>query len=255
MIEVAIDGRGVATVVIDNAAKLNTLNSAVMTGFVDAFDRLSQEVALRCVVLRGAGERAFVGGADIREMAALEREGAARFITLVHRCCDAPRRLSVPVIARIQGYALGAGLELAASCDLRVASEDAIFGMPEVRIGLPSVVEAALLPKLIGWGRTRRLLLTGDMIGASEAERWGLVESVVPAAELDAEVERLLASILTSGPRALTLQKELMREWEQLGTEAAVQRGIGCFESAFATDEPQRMMAAFLQQMAKRRSG
>lgn len=255
MIEVATDSRGVATVVIDNAAKLNTLNSAVMVEFIEAFERLSREPGLRCVVLRGAGERAFVGGADIREMAALERASAARFITLVHRCCDAPRQLAVPVIARIQGYALGAGLELAAGCDMRVASEDAMFGMPEVRIGLPSVVEAALLPGLIGWGRTRRLLLTGDTIGAAEAERWGLVESVVPARELDTAVERLVESVLASGPRALALQKALMRDWEELGAEAAVRRGIGCFEDTFASDEPRRMMAAFLEQMQKRRDG
>ena len=254
MIDVTMDGRGVATVVLDNAAKLNTLNSTVMAEFIEAFERLSREPALRCVVLRGAGERAFVGGADIREMAALERESAARFITLVHRCCEAPRRLSVPVIARIQGYVLGAGLELAAGCDMRVASEDAMFGMPEVRIGLPSVVEAALLPGLIGWGRTRRLLLTGDMIGAAEAKEWGLVESAVPAVELDAEAERLAGSILTSGPRALALQKTLMQDWEELGVAASVRRGIGCFEDTFATDEPRRMMAAFLERMEKRRA-
>ena len=123
--------------------------------------------------LSGAGERAFVGGADINELAALDRDSARDFITLVHRCCDAFRRLPVPVIARIDGYALGAGLELAAACDLRVASERSHFGMPEVRIGIPSVVEAALLPRLIGAGRARRLLLTGETIDAADRARLG----------------------------------------------------------------------------------
>ena len=107
---------------------------------------------LRLAILTGAGGRAFVGGADIGEIAALDHASARDFITLVHRCCDAFRRLPVPVIARIDGYALGAGLELAAACDLRVASETSVFGMPEVAIGIPSVVEAALLPRLIGAG-------------------------------------------------------------------------------------------------------
>ena len=113
-------------------------------------------------------------------MAGLEDGEAARaFITLVHGCCRAVRDCPVPVIGRLGGWTLGAGLELAAACDLRIAAEHAQFGMPEVRVGIPSVVEAALLPGLIGWGRTRRLLLLGETIGAAEALAWGLVEQVV----------------------------------------------------------------------------
>ena len=134
------------------------------------------------MILTGAGERAFVGGADIAELAHLDRDTARDFISLVHRCCDGFRRLAAPVIARIDGYALGAGLELAAACDLRVASERAMFGMPEVRVGIPSVVEAALLPQLIGNGRARRLLLTGETIDAAQALDWGLIDAVAPPA-------------------------------------------------------------------------
>ncbi len=173
------------------------------------------------MILSGAGERAFVGGADIAELAALDQDSARDFITLVHRCCDGFRRLGVPVIARIDGYALGAGLELAAACDLRVASERAMFGMPEVRVGIPSVVEAALLPQLIGHGRARRLLLTGETIGAAEALAWGLVDAVAPPAELDAAVERFAAAILAGGKQAIRLQKALIRDWEDLSTSAA----------------------------------
>ena len=125
---------------------------------------------VRLAIMTGAGGRAFVGGVDLGEIAALDHAGARAASSPVHRCCDAFRRLPVPVIARIDGFALGAGLELAAACDLRVASEGSVFGMPEVAIGIPSVVEAALLPKLIGPGRARRLLLTGETIGA--ATRW-----------------------------------------------------------------------------------
>src|SRR5215472_2965553 len=144
------DARGVATVTVDNPARLNTLNTPVMTDLVAAVEELGTDEGLRAVVLRGAGERAFIGGADIDEMSTMDPDKARAFITLVHRSCDVFRRLPVPVIARIQGYVFGAGVEVAAACDMRVASTDAQFAMPEVRLGVPSVVEAALLPQLIG---------------------------------------------------------------------------------------------------------
>jgi enoyl-CoA hydratase len=247
------DERGVATVTIDNPAKLNTLNSAIMTELIAAVERLGSDEKLRAVVLRGAGEKAFIGGADIDEMATLNAQSAREFITLVHRSCDVFRRLSVPVIARVQGYTLGAGLEVAAACDIRIASSDARLGMPEVRIGIPSVVEAALLPQLIGWGRTRLLLFTGDMIDAATADDWGLVDQVVPANELDAAVERILGSILASGPQAIRQQKALIAAWEELPPSEAIQRGIDCFAASWQGEEPRRMMRDFLERRRQRR--
>jgi enoyl-CoA hydratase/carnithine racemase len=141
-----------------------------------------------------------------------------------------------------------------AACDMRVASENATFGMPEVKIGLPSVVEAALLPQLIGYGRTRRLLLTGVMIDAEEALAWALVDAVVSPDRLDAVVERFAAAILAGGPQAIRLQKRLILEWEELPTGAAVARGIEIFAEAYETDEPRRMAEAQLAAMRARRS-
>jgi enoyl-CoA hydratase len=250
--EERLEGGRLARLTIDNASKLNSLNRALMAEIVEAADGLAADPQLRLVVLTGAGERAFVGGADIGEIAALDRESAREFITLVHRCCDAFRRLPVPVIARIDGYALGAGLELACACDLRVASGRALFGMPEVRIGIPSVVEAALLPKLIGHGRARRLLLTGETIGAAEALSWGLVDVAAPSEALDEAVEDLARPILAAGPNAIRLQKSLILDWEELPTAAAVQRGIDCFVGAYDTDEPARMAGAMLAELRAR---
>jgi enoyl-CoA hydratase len=247
------EGGRLARLTIDNASKLNSLNRALMVEIIEAANGLAADPRLRLVVLTGAGERAFVGGADIGEIAMLDRERAHAFITLVHRCCDAFRRLPVPVIARIDGYALGAGLELACACDLRVASGRALFGMPEVRIGIPSVVEAALLPKFIGPGRARRLLLTGETIGAAEALSWGLVDVVAPPEALDKAVEDLARPILAVGPNAIRLQKSLILDWEELPTAAAVQRGIDCFVSAYDTDEPARMAGAILAELRARR--
>ena len=247
------EGGYLAHLTIDNAGKLNSLNRTLMTEIVETVGGLAADPRLRLVVVSGAGERAFVGGADIGEIAALEHASARSFITLVHQCCDAFRHLPVPVIARIDGYALGAGLELACACDLRVASGRALFGMPEVRIGIPSVVEAALLPKLIGHGRARRLLLTGETIGAAEALSWGLVDVVAPPEALDEAVEDLARPILAAGPNAIRLQKSLILDWEELPTAPAVQRGIDCFVSAYDTDEPVRMAGAMLAELRARR--
>jgi enoyl-CoA hydratase len=249
------EGGHLARVTIDNAAKLNTLGRALMVEIVETIERLETDAELRLVVLRGAGERAFVGGADIAELAVLDPDSAREFITLVHRCCDGFRRLPVPVIARVDGYALGAGLELAAACDLRVAGEGAQFGMPEVRVGIPSVVEAALLPQLIGLGRARRLLLTGEMIDAETALAWGLVDAVAPPAELDAAVERFAAAILAGGKQAIRLQKSLALDWQDLSTSAAIARGIDVLAEAYQTEEPRRMAGARLAAMAARRHG
>jgi len=254
--EARAEGGILARITIANERKLNTLNRALMAELIEALGRLGSDRDLRLVVLTGAGGCAFVGGADIEEIAALDLAGARDYITLVHRSCDGCRHLPVPVIARIDGYALGAGLELAAACDLRVASDRSQFGMPEVRVGIPSVVEAALLPLLIGTGRARKLVLTGEMIGAAEALSWGLVDAVAAPDRLDAEIERLAAAILAGGPQAIRLQKALTLDWEEApSAAAAIRRGIDRFAEAFATDEPKRMAGARLAAMRARRGG
>ncbi|HUN41525.1 MAG TPA: enoyl-CoA hydratase [Acetobacteraceae bacterium] len=252
-VRLRLDSRGVAWITIENAAKLNTLSNTIMHALVTVTEQIAQDDALRAVVLRGAGDRAFIGGADIAEMVTLDPASARDFITLVHRSCDVFRRLPVPAIACIQGWTLGAGLEVAAACDLRIAANTARFGMPEVRVGIPSVVEAALLPGLIGWGRTRRLLLTGETIDAATALSWGLVEEVVPPAQLDAAVEKALGGILASGARAIRLQKALIADWEKLPLADAIQRGIDCFAGAWDTDEPRGMMRRFLDFQRQRK--
>jgi enoyl-CoA hydratase/carnithine racemase len=247
-VDVRLDQRAggmVAFVTVDNQAKLNTLGRALMTEFIGKVETLYPREDLRALVLSGAGDKAFIGGASIPEMAALTRDTARDFITLVHRTCDCLRKLPVPVIAAIDGYALGAGLEVAVSCDLRVATTRAKFGMPETKVGIPSVVEAALIPTLIGYGRARELLILGEIIDADKALRWGLVERVTAPAALDAEVEKILVSIFAAGARAVRDQKALMQQWEKLPADEAIQAGIDAFARAFETDEPKRMLSAF----------
>ncbi len=248
-------GRGVvAHVTLDNTAKLNSLNSGLMNRFADAIEGLHARADLRAVVLGSAGDKAFIGGADIRELAGLESPAAGqRFIERVHRCCRVLRELPVPVIARIQGYTLGAGLEVAASCDLRIASERAVFGMPEVCIGIPSVVEAALLPGLIGWGRTRELLLLGENIDADTALDWGLVGRVTTPDALDAAIAAWVERLVANGQNALRIQKRLIAEWEVLPTDRAIAAGIPALAESVRSDEPRKLMQAFFDR--PRRAG
>ena len=242
-IEIKREG-DVRHVIIANHAKLNTLNSALLTELAAAFD---VEPDIRAVVLTGEGERAFIGGADIREMGAVATPDQGRaFIERVHGACAAVRACRVPVIARIQGWCLGAGLEIAAACDLRIAAEPAKFGMPEVRVGIPSVVEAALLPGLIGWGRTRRLLLLAETLDAATMEAWGFLERVVPLHALDGAVAEWVALLCEAGPVAIANQKALIREWEDLPLSRAIAAGIPAFAKSWDTKEPTEMMGHFL---------
>ena len=240
------DGR-VAWLTVDNQAKLNVLGSALCVELRDKLAALAEDQGLRACVLTGAGERAFIGGADIAELAELEPDSARRFITTLHQVCRALRELPVPVIARIRGYCLGGGLEVAVACDLRLAAADARFGMPEVRVGIPSVIEAALLPRLVGWGKARELVLTAEMIDAADALACGLVERVAPVAELDAALEHWLGALLAAAPRALRAQKALLREWERLPLGEAIERGIDAFVEAYRSDEPKALMRRFLE--------
>src|ERR1700757_286866 len=182
------DTRGVVRLTICNAGTLNILGSAVINGVREGLQALARERQLRVLVIAGQSEKSMIGGADIKELAKLDQASAEKFITGLRDLCEAVRAFPAPVIARMPGWCLGGGLEVAAACDFRVADADAKFGMPEVRVGIPSVIHAALLPRLIGWGRARWLLMTAENIDAPTALAWGLVGVVaggggaVPAA-------------------------------------------------------------------------
>ncbi len=240
-----IRGARIATVTVDHPKKLNCLNTPRVVALRQAFERISHDSELRAVVLTGAGDRSFIGGADLDELGGLCADSARLFITRLHMACKAIRQCPVPVIARVNGYCLGAGLEVAASADMRVASDTAIFGMPEVHMGLPSVIEAALLPGLIGWGKTREILLTGETFGAADARAMGFVQKVVAPAALDAAVTHWLELIARATPAAIRNQKALMNRWERVSVDEGVYAGIDALSDAYKTGEPQAAIQAF----------
>ena len=236
----------VARLFIDRAAKRNAIGPGVIAGLRDACAELAAENDLRAVVLAGAGGRTFAAGADVNTMAGLTPDSARAFIAALHEAIDAVRRLPVPVIAAIRGHCLGAAVELAAACDFRAGDTTAVIAMPEVRVGIPSVIEAALLPGLIGWGAAREMLLTGREYGAEEAAGIGFLQRVTAPADLDAAVDDWLDVILACGPTAVRTQKALLNRWQEMSLTEAVAVSIDAFAGSFENDEPARMLAQAL---------
>jgi enoyl-CoA hydratase/carnithine racemase len=152
----------------------------------------------------------------------------------------------------VNGACLGAGFELALACDLRTAAEGAVLGLPEVKVGVPSVIEAALLRRLVGPGRAAELLLTGEPVGARQALEWGLVNRVAPRDELERVTEALVAPVLAAAPAAIRLQKELIVRWRNTDEQSAVHFGINAFAQAYATGEPREAVAAYLEKRPPR---
>src|SRR5579885_2031730 len=186
-----VERRGrVARLRIERPEKRNALNSALIEGLTASLRELASERQISVVVISGAGGT-FSAGADVQEMRGLDAAQARAFIVRLHTLIEMVRRLPQIVIAAIEGHCYGGALELAAGCDLRIAAEGALFGMPEIRVGMPSVIEAALLVPLVGLGGATDLVLTGETIDAAEALRIGLVSRVAPAANFEQTVDAL----------------------------------------------------------------
>ncbi|MBI2468397.1 MAG: enoyl-CoA hydratase/isomerase family protein [Candidatus Rokubacteria bacterium] len=230
---------------------LNILTPALIAELGAAFRGLRGDPAVRVVVLAGAG-RAFSAGVEVQAMRDLDPQTARTLIEGLHDAIRALEEVEAPVVARLHGHVLGGALELVMACDLRLAGASCRLGMPEITVGILSVIDAVLMPGLIGWGRAAELILTGEPVEAAVAERWGLVNRVVPDSALDREVEAWVGRLLALPPRALRLQVALLRRWRRRGLEPSVTLSMDAFATAYATDEPRRAMQGFLD---RRREG
>ena len=239
---------GIARITVNRPDKLNALNATVIAELGQAVARVETDDAIRGVLLTGAGPKAFVAGADIAELASqgpVDGKARAQAGQLVFRRLE---RCGKPVIAAVNGFALGGGCELAMACHLRVASEGARFGQPEVKLGLgPGYGGTVRLPRLVGKGRALELLLTGEMIDAQEAWRIGLVNRVVPADRLMAEAEALLRKILENGPLAVRFVIEAVDAGLELSVEDGLLLEANHFGLLSATTDMREGTAAFLE--------
>jgi enoyl-CoA hydratase/carnithine racemase len=236
----------VARLELSNPRKLNALSPTLILALHGQATQLADDDGLRAVILTGSGSRAFAAGADLGTLARLDAETGRGFITALHQAINAVRRIPVPVIAMLRGPCLGGAMELAAACDIRIGDTTLKLGMPEVRVGIPSVIEACLLPRLVGAGKAAELVLTGDTIGAEEALRVGFLQRLCEPHALEAETQRLLDSILAAGPGAIRAQKRIMRGWAELPEPEAIALSIDEFAAMFPTGEPAEYMKPFL---------
>jgi enoyl-CoA hydratase len=236
----------VAFVTVNRPEKLNALNAAVIAELGDVAERIGKDPAIRGMILTGAGPKAFVAGADIGEIAAQGPvDGKARALE-GQRVFRRLEQCGKPVIAAVNGFALGGGCELAMACHLRVASEQARFGQPEVKLGIgPGYGGTVRLPRLVGKGRALELLLTGQMIDAQEAYRIGLVNRVVPADRLMSESEQILRSILENGPLAVRACLEAVDTGLDVGMDEALLLEANLFGLLSGTADMREGTAAF----------
>ena len=238
---------GVVVTKLAGRGPLNLLGRQSFLALQAELDRLDQDRSVRAIILTGSGDRAFSAGVDLNEMKDLGPADAESFIRALHGPARKLLTMSVPAIAAIRGPCLGGAMELVLACDIRIATEDAVLGLPEVRVGIPSVIEASLLPPTIGLGRARRLLLTGETVDAPEALAMGLVDRVVPVDSL-MEVAHETANVFLGMSRdVLASQKEIVVKWLELGEEESAEFTIKEFARIFATPAPHEGMTAFLE--------
>jgi enoyl-CoA hydratase len=252
-VKVETDGR-VAIVTLDHPP-VNALSSKLLEELEEEYNRLDADDEVRAIVLRGEGEKAFVAGADITEFPAMREQieeaaesGSARGIQKLAARMDAGR---TPVVAAIHGYCLGGGLELAMACDIRIAADDAQLGQPEIKLGLiPGGGGTQRLPRLVGPGRAMLLNLTGEFIDAETAYAWGLVEKVVPAAEVDEAAVALAVQIAAQSPHAVAVLRELARTTRDLPLEEGLRREADGFVRCLRSEDGAEGVAAFIEKRA-----
>ncbi|MBX3299608.1 MAG: enoyl-CoA hydratase/isomerase family protein [Acidobacteria bacterium] len=245
---ITLERRGrVAVVTIDRPDKLNALNQQVHREGVALFDELRTDDEIRVVVLTGSGDRSFVAGADISEFEGqtpVTQRDLFHERTLFNTIDTFPK----PVIAMVNGFCLGGGNELAMACDIRIASENARFSQPEINLGIMCGGGGTQrLPRLVGEGRAMEMVLTGDMIDAATAERFGLVNHVYPLDQLEPETMKLAEKIAEKAPIALQLSKEAVKFASRSNLDEGLRREVDLFAICFSTEDKREGVAAFLE--------
>jgi enoyl-CoA hydratase/carnithine racemase len=243
----------VATVTLDRPDALNAISTELATALADAVEPLASDPRVRALVLTGAGERAFCAGADLKQRAGFDDHGWFVQREAFRRGFAAVRRCPLPTVAAVFGFALGGGTELALSCDLVVAAEDATFGLPEVRLGLvPAGGGTQLLARRVGRSVAKDLVLTGRRVEAAEALRLGLADRVVPRGELAAAATALAAELAANAPTAVRMAKWALEVGADLSLEAAMEVEDQAWRRAVLSDDRREGIAAWVERRPPR---
>lgn len=238
----------VATITINRPKAMNALNSQVADEMRDALRDAEADENIQVIVITGAGDRAFCAGADIGELATLSPIGARDFCLRAQSLTSQIERIRKPVIAKINGFCLGGGNEVAMSCDFRIASDKAAFGQPEINLGIiPGMGGTQRLTRLIGKTKSIEMNMLGDLLTAAEVGRLGLVNKVVPAAELDATVEELVQKLCSKGLIALGHVKLAVNNGMDMDLDRALYYEAECFGAAVGTEDAKEGMQAFIE--------
>ena len=241
-----------AIVTINRPKALNALNSETLKDLDTVIEDLEKDANIYAVILTGAGEKSFVAGADIAEMKDLNEAQGEEFGALGNKVFLRLENLNKPVIAAIQGFALGGGCEISMACDIRIASEKALFGQPEVGLGItPGFGGTQRLPRIVGLGKAKELIYTAQNIKADEALRIGLVNKVVPLEELMTEAKKMASKIIANAPIAVRLCKDAINRGMQVEIDKAVAIEAQDFGKCFASDDQKEGMTAFLERREK----
>jgi enoyl-CoA hydratase len=242
------DDQGIALITVNRPEKLNALSGALVAELRDAFERVAREASVRAAILTGSGQKAFVAGADIKELASLSPVEAREYALRGQQVFRILETLPKPTVAAVNGFALGGGLELAMSCSVRFASENAKLGQPEVKLGiLPGYGGTQRLPRLVGRGRALEMMLSGEPVTAAEAHRLGLVNAVVPQPELLGYSRSWLNKVLANAPLALGLVLESVDVGLDMGLDAGLRFEAAAFGVSAATEDRLEGTRAFLE--------
>jgi enoyl-CoA hydratase len=240
--------QGIATITFNRPQALNALNQALLAEFSQALDAIAGDEAVRVLILTGAGEKAFVAGADIGELATYSALQAKNFSRAGHAVIAKLQELPIAVIAAVNGFALGGGSEIALACDFIYAAETATFGLPEINLGLiPGFGGTQRLPRLIGANRAKELIFTGRMVPAAEAAQIGLVNKLVPAAALMEEALKTAKAIAAKGRVALRAAKQAINRGLNVDLVTGCQIEVDAFALALASPDAKEGTAAFLE--------
>lgn len=246
-IHITVQG-AVGWLTISRPQQLNALNADVLQEIIDGVKELRERPEVCVVVLTGAGDKAFVAGADIKAMQAMDGRTAEKFVKLGHDCMRVLELTRQPMIAMVNGFALGGGMELALACDFIYAAETAVFGLPEVTLGLfPGFGGTQRLFRVIGRARALELITTGRRLDAHEALAWGIVNRVVPFAQLRAEVEKTAQAIAANSPRAIGLAKQVVIRGGDVGLGAGLALEREVFPRCLASEDAKEGLKAFLE--------
>lgn len=245
----------VARLTLNRPEVLNAINDVMLREIIDACRRIAEDREVRVAVIDAAGDRAFSAGIDVGFARDLHPWFGRWIPKLLHECFGTVRSTEKPFIAAVDGLCLGAGLELAISCDLIVATERSRFGLPNVHRGIPAIVEAAILPHAMSIFHVKEMALTGEFWDAQKAERRGLLNAVVPDGDLQAEVDRWVEKLASKPPIALATQKDIINKWMTTDLETAIDYSIQTVLLAFGTRDQKEGMEAFLEKRDARFTG